>query len=57
MRCYQCLGQQGSVIRQYRLCMETLKRELDAPPSEETQSLIEKFVGADKLSRLGRLMN
>src|SRR4029453_3817799 len=35
IRCYQCLGQQGSVIRQYRLCVEIMKRELDMPPSEE----------------------
>ena len=57
MRCYQCLGQRGSVIRQYRLCVEAMKRELDVPPSEETQSLLGKFVGAGKLNWLAQLIN
>jgi DNA-binding SARP family transcriptional activator len=57
MRCYQFLGQRGSVIRQYRLCVEVMKRELDVPPSEETQSLLGKFVGAGKLNWLARLIN
>jgi DNA-binding SARP family transcriptional activator len=57
MRCYQFLGQRGSVIRQYRLCMEALKRELDAPPSEETQSLLENIAGGGKLNWLARPVN
>jgi DNA-binding SARP family transcriptional activator len=57
MRCYQCLGQRGSVIRQYRQYVEVMKRELDMPPSEETQSLLGKFVGAGTLNWLARLIN
>ena len=57
MRCYQCLGQRGSVIRQYRQCVEVMKRELDMPPSEETRSLLGKFVGASKLNWLAQLIN
>ena len=57
MRCYQFLGQRGSVIRQYRQCVEVMKRELDAPPSEETQSLLGKFVGGGKINWLARLIN
>jgi len=57
MRCYQCLGQRGAVVRQYRLCVEVMRRELDMPPSEETQSLLGKFVGAGTLNWLARLIN
>jgi DNA-binding SARP family transcriptional activator len=45
MQCYQKQGHRGLAARQYRLCEEMLKNELDAAPSDETQSLFEKIVG------------
>ena len=56
MRCYQNMGQQGMAIRLYRLCEETLKKELGAPPDEETRGLFDKIVGnSRKLGWLARL--
>jgi DNA-binding SARP family transcriptional activator len=46
MQYYQKLGHRGQAIRQYRLCEEILKNELDAAPSDETQSLFERIIGA-----------
>jgi len=34
-----------------------MKRELDMPPPEETQSLLGKLVGGGKLNWLARLIN
>lgn len=45
MRCFQNQGQRGLAIRQYRLCVETLKSELEVAPAAETQSLFEKIAG------------
>lgn len=39
MRCYSRLGQPHLVVRQYRQCLETLAKELQLPPSQETRQL------------------
>jgi DNA-binding SARP family transcriptional activator len=39
MRCYSRLGQPHLVVRQYRQCMETLSKELQLSPSQETRQL------------------
>jgi DNA-binding SARP family transcriptional activator len=45
MECYQIQGQRRLAVRQYQLCVQTLKTELDVPPSMETQTLYEKIMG------------
>ncbi|HXV44337.1 MAG TPA: BTAD domain-containing putative transcriptional regulator [Anaerolineae bacterium] len=45
MECYQIQGQRRLAVRQYQLCVQTLKTELDVPPSVETQTLYEKIMG------------
>jgi len=41
MRCYNRQGQPYLALRQYHLCVETLKEELDVPPTQETTALYE----------------
>jgi DNA-binding SARP family transcriptional activator len=52
MQCYQTLGQLSLAVRQYRLCVETLKNELDVPPSSETLNLFEDIIGSGKNNQL-----
>lgn len=39
MYCYSRLGQRAMALRQYRLCADALRRELDAIPEAETDDL------------------
>ncbi len=39
MRCYSRQGQHYLALRQYHLCVERLKEELDVPPMDETLAL------------------
>jgi DNA-binding SARP family transcriptional activator len=39
MRCYQRQGQRHLALRQYHLCVEALKQELDVPPMPATDEL------------------
>jgi DNA-binding SARP family transcriptional activator len=39
MRCYSCHGQPYLALRQFHMCEEALREELDLPPSESTQNL------------------
>lgn len=41
MRCYAAQGQRGLAMRQYALCRDTLARELDLQPMQETEQLAE----------------
>ncbi len=41
IRCYAHTGRRDLALRQYRLCVEVLARELDVAPEEETQKLYE----------------
>ncbi len=41
MRLYDWTGQRGAALRQYRECVQTLERELGAPPLEVTTRLYE----------------
>jgi len=47
MRAYARAGRRGEALRQYKLCAETLKRELGVAPDVETQLL------ANEISRSG----
>ncbi len=44
MRCYLAYGQRFLAARQYQLCLQALKSELDLPPSEETQNLYAQVI-------------
>jgi DNA-binding SARP family transcriptional activator len=46
IRCYLLQGQRHSAIRQYQLCVQTLKMELDVPPSPATQLLYQQIIEA-----------
>jgi DNA-binding SARP family transcriptional activator len=43
MRCYSRQGKSYLALRQYHICVETLKEELNMPPTQETDSLF-KFI-------------
>jgi DNA-binding SARP family transcriptional activator len=43
MRSYCRLGQRSAAIRQYRQCVEALRRELDAVPEAESDELYERL--------------
>jgi DNA-binding SARP family transcriptional activator len=43
MRCYSRQGQRYPALRQYHLCVETLKNDLDMPPTPETTTLYEQI--------------
>jgi DNA-binding SARP family transcriptional activator len=43
MRCACRLGQRAAAIRQYRQCVDALRRELDAMPEPETEELYERL--------------
>ncbi|HEX5837905.1 MAG TPA: BTAD domain-containing putative transcriptional regulator [Anaerolineales bacterium] len=45
MLAYWHLGDHGQVARVYRRCVQTLRQELDVPPSPETHSLFQKLTG------------
>ena len=45
MRCYHRLGQRNMAIRQYRLCVEALKNELDLEPDDSTVELLREIRG------------
>ncbi len=41
MRCYHRIGQDHQALRQYQLCVEALRNELDVTPATETEHLYE----------------
>ena len=43
MRCYSCQGQPYLALRQFHLCEEALKEELDLPPSESIRILYNRI--------------
>lgn len=43
MRCYSRLGQRNMALRQYEICMQVLRRELDVSPEKETVALYERI--------------
>ena len=44
MTAYNYLGDRGQLARTYQRCLQTLKDELDVPPSQETQELYKKLI-------------
>ncbi|MBI1878121.1 MAG: winged helix-turn-helix domain-containing protein [Chloroflexi bacterium] len=55
MRCYLLLGQRHSAIRQYQLCVENLKMELNVPPSPATQLLYTQIMETQQPLKPGLL--
>lgn len=43
MRCYSRQGQSYLALRQYHMCVETLKEELDVPPTQATTTLYKQI--------------
>jgi DNA-binding SARP family transcriptional activator len=43
MRCYDRQGQPHLALRQYRVCAETLRAELDVDPAPATAALCERI--------------
>lgn len=43
MGCYSQQGQRNLALRQYNLCVETLKKELDVSPSQETTTFCDQI--------------
>jgi DNA-binding SARP family transcriptional activator len=43
MRCYSRQGQHPLALRQYQLCVEALRMELDVEPAPETEGLFERI--------------
>ncbi len=50
MRCYSCQGQPYLALRQFHMCEEALKSELDLPPSPETKDLYWRIRAGKQLS-------
>ena len=44
MRCYLAQHQRHLAVRQYQICQEALKTELDLEPSEETTALYQELI-------------
>jgi len=44
MRLYARLGRREAALRQYQLCMDALKRELNTPPEAETAQLYQRIL-------------
>ena len=44
MKCYLAQGQRQLAIRQYQICVQSLREELNILPSEKTRSLYERIV-------------
>ena len=49
MRCYARLGQRNRALRQYHLCRETVRRELDIEPMPETTLLYERIRSGEEV--------
>jgi DNA-binding SARP family transcriptional activator len=43
MRCYSRQGQQHLALRQYQICVEALRLELDVAPAPATTQLVEQI--------------
>jgi DNA-binding SARP family transcriptional activator len=48
MRCYYSIGQRGLAMRQFTICRDTLARELDMQPMQETVRLYELIKRDDR---------
>ncbi len=44
LRTFAAMGNRVGLIRQYKRCVETLEREINAPPSEQTQALYQELL-------------
>ncbi|MCB0153954.1 MAG: bacterial transcriptional activator domain-containing protein, partial [Anaerolineae bacterium] len=45
MQAHAGLGNRAAVVRQYELCCDTLLREVNAPPSSQTEALYNMLLG------------
>jgi DNA-binding SARP family transcriptional activator len=48
MQCYLNLGQRHLAVRQYQLCLRSLKDELNLAPAEETRQLYRQLIASPK---------
>jgi DNA-binding SARP family transcriptional activator len=48
MQCYIHLGQRHLAVRQYQLCLRSLKDELNLAPAEETRQLYRQVIASSK---------
>jgi len=44
LRIFAAMGNRAAVVRQYKRCVETLEKEISAPPSPQTQALYEELL-------------
>ncbi len=44
MRTFAILGDRSAIARQYQVCKQALKEELDIPPAEETENLYRQLI-------------
>jgi len=44
LRTFAAMGNQVGLIRQYQRCVDTLEREINAPPSEQTRALYQSLL-------------
>jgi two-component SAPR family response regulator len=44
LRTFAAMGNQVGLIRQYQRCVDTLEREINAPPSEKTRALYQSLL-------------
>ncbi len=49
MRCYRQQGQRNLALRQYHICLEKLREELDVPPTDETVMLYRRIRNGNTL--------
>ena len=56
IKCYIRLGLRSRALRWYRLCEDTIQRELDCPVSSETAALYTILTNTDKWGELPELI-
>lgn len=54
MRCYLRLGQRSQALHWFELCEQTLRRELDVAPSDQTAAIYHEIMARKRLDRLPR---
>ncbi len=49
MRLFECQGRRGDALRQYRMCVDALQRELGVEPQPETRRLYQEIVRSGRV--------
>ena len=50
MRLFDRQGRRGEALRQYRLCVDALQRDLGVEPEQETRRLYQSIVRAERVA-------